>query len=246
MKNVDSWRPTKFVYRNGRLDVSRDPRDVSVGSRLFASRVARCYDEHLKQYAHGRLIDLGCGKVPLYQAYKDLVSENVCVDWSNSKHANPHLDLECDLTRQLPFEPGEFETVILSDVLEHIPNPEQLWSEMGRILKRGGHLLMNVPYFYCLHEIPYDFYRYTEFSLRRFADISGFQVDRLETLGGTCDILADILAKHVQFLPLVGRPAAAAIQSAADLFARMRIGKRVWEKTSTHFPAGYFLVAQKV
>jgi SAM-dependent methyltransferase len=41
------------------------------------------------------------------------------------------LDFECDLTKPLPFADGEFDTIILSDVLEHVPQPERLWSEIA-------------------------------------------------------------------------------------------------------------------
>jgi SAM-dependent methyltransferase len=108
------------------------------------------------------LLDLGCGKVPFYARYREYVSETVCVDWSNSLHGNGHVDAECDLTQELPFADASFDTILLSDVLEHIPAPERLWREMARLLKPGGELLSSVPFFYWLHEEPYDYYRYTK------------------------------------------------------------------------------------
>jgi len=94
---------------------SRDPKEVGVSSRLMADIVAAHYDLHLKQHVSGKLIDLGCGKVPLYAAYKDLSASWVCVDWGNALQENIHLDFECDLNQPLPFAAGEFNTVILSD-----------------------------------------------------------------------------------------------------------------------------------
>jgi 2-polyprenyl-3-methyl-5-hydroxy-6-metoxy-1,4-benzoquinol methylase len=115
------WKPSKYVRRRGRLMASRDVREVGIGSRLNADLVAAVYDRELRLHARGRLLDLGCGKVPLHDSYKDFVSGSVCVDWANTAHKNPHLDLECDLTQALPFADLEFETILLSDVLEHIP-----------------------------------------------------------------------------------------------------------------------------
>ena len=154
MKNREQWKPSKYVYRKGRLRASRDPKEVGVGSRLIADITARLYDEHIKDNAKGRLIDLGCGKVPLFEAYKDYVTDNVCVDWENTLHKNPYLDVECDLTKRLPFGDAEFDTVVLSDVLEHIPQPELVWHEIARIMRSGGRLLMNVPFYYWIHERP--------------------------------------------------------------------------------------------
>ena len=62
-------------------------------------------------------MDLGCGKVPLYIAYRDLVSDIICVDWENTQHENEYLDLEYDITKVLPFVNEEFDTIILSDDL---------------------------------------------------------------------------------------------------------------------------------
>ena len=31
MKNPHKWQPSKFIYRNGKLQASRNPNEVSVG-----------------------------------------------------------------------------------------------------------------------------------------------------------------------------------------------------------------------
>ena len=245
MKNKEQWTPGKFIYRDGKLQSSRDSKEVAAGSRLSTNLIARCYDTYLGQYASGRLLDLGCGRVPLYAAYKDHVTDNVCVDWANTRHKNEFLDFECDLTQALPFEDGEFDTIILSDVLEHIPRPLDLWREMHRVLTPGGRILLNVPFYYCLHERPHDFYRYTEYALRDFAETAGFDVLVLEATGGTLEILADIVAKHVQFIPVIGRPLAVLKQYAAWKFNGTRLGKKIADKTSEAFPFGYFMVVEK-
>ena len=45
----------------------------------------------------GYLLDLGCGKVPLYLIYKSHITDSICVDWGNSLHGNDYIDSECDL-----------------------------------------------------------------------------------------------------------------------------------------------------
>jgi len=246
MKNADRWRPSKFVFRDGRLRASRDTREVSIGSRLAADLVAAQYGRHLEDHARGRLADLGCGKVPLYGAYRTLVSEAFCVDWQNSLHGNEYLDLACDLSAPLPLPDRVFDTVILSDVLEHLPEPQLLWQEIARILRTGGKLLLNVPFLYGLHEVPHDYCRYSEFALRRFAAGAGLEVLLLERTGGAPQVLADIAAKTLLlYFPRAGAWAADALQQAAALFARTRVGGRISAATAAQFPAGYFLVARK-
>jgi SAM-dependent methyltransferase len=245
VQNEALWKPSKYTRRRGRLRASRDVREVGIGSRLNADLVAAVYDRELRLHASGRLLDLGCGRVPLHQSYKNFVSESTCVDWANTAHKNPHLDLECDLTQALPFADREFDTILLSDVLEHIPTPEALFREMARVLAVDGKLVMNVPFLYQLHEEPYDFYRYTEFALRRFVDVSGLELVLLQSVGGAVEVLVDIAAKLLARVPFIGQAAADSLQWLARGWWRTQLGTRLARRTGRKFPLGYFLVARK-
>ena len=245
MRNAADWQPSKYVQQGGRWRASRDPRQTGVGSRLVADLVVARYDAALAHYARGRLSDLGCGKVPLYGAYRGLVSSVVCVDWAASPHGGLHLDCEADLGRPLPFADASFDTLILSDVLEHVPAPEALWRELARLLASGGHLLLNVPFLYGLHEEPHDYYRYTAFALRRFAAAAGLEVVRLDAVGGSVEVWADLLAKHLAQVPLAGHVLAAALQAAVGAFGRSAPGRRLAALTGAKFPLGYFMVCRR-
>ena len=205
---------------------SRDPGEVGISSRLMADIVAAHYDLHLKQHVRGRLIDLGCGKVPLYAAYKDLSSSWVCVDWGNALQKNIHLDYECDLNQPLPLPSDTFDTVILSDVLEHLSKPGLVWQEMARILTPGGKVIMNVPFYYCIHAAPYDFFRYTEYALHDFAQSAGFKVVLLKPMGGVPEIFADLLAKTFNLIPWPGKYLAIITQKTCALLIKPESEKK--------------------
>jgi SAM-dependent methyltransferase len=255
MRNQEKWKSSKYIYNKGKLIASRDPKEVEFSSRLIADLTAGFYDINLRQHAKGKLLDLGCGKVPLYAAYREFVTDNICVDWGNKLNKNEYLDYELDLTRNLPFSESEFDTIILSDVLEHIPVPEQLWKEMARILSKNGKIIMNVPFYYWLHEQPHDYYRYTEFALRRFVETSGLRLIQLEPIGGAPEVMADLFAKNILRLPKLGGSFALVPKLGRSLalvaqwfmlgFIRTKFGKKVSETTSKFFPFGYFLIAEK-
>jgi hypothetical protein len=116
---------------------------------------------------------------------------------------------------------------------------------MSRILTPGGRILMSVPFIYPLHESPYDYYRYTEYSLQRFAESAGFQMLLLKSIGGTPEVLADIIAKHIRFLPVLGPALAIGMQSLTLAFVRTDVGRKLSERTGKVFPLGYFLIAEK-
>lgn len=244
MRDAHLWEPTKFVWKRGRLRATSDSRHLSVGSRLVANLVAGRYQGALVRHAHGRLLDLGCGAVPFYAAYRDHVNEVTCVDWAASLHGGRHIDLECDLSKPLPFDDGRFDTILLSDVLEHLPEPHLFWTEAARLLGAGGKVILNVPFYYQVHEEPHDYGRYTEFALRRFAERAGLDVIELVPIGGAPEILADLMAKLLCG-SRIGVWPAAALQALTHGFVRSRFGSRLSARTSHRFPFGYFMVAAK-
>ena len=78
-------------------------------------------------------------------------------------------------------------------VLEHIPDPFRAVGEMKRTLKKGGKLLLMVPFLYPFHADPSDFYRYTDKGLAVM--LKGFRIDHAESLGNSFGAVALILQK---------------------------------------------------
>ena len=243
MKNPDRWLAGKFELARNGWRASRDRALVGAGSRLYVELLARALFDAISTHAHGRLADLGCGNVPLYGMYKDRVSEVVCVDWSQSRHQISHIDFECDLNQPLPFDNSSFDTLILSDVLEHLYEPDALWRQMARVLRPNGRIVCSVPFFYWLHESPHDYYRYTEYALRRFAKNSSLEIIELIPIGGSIEVMTDLLAKHLVLLPGLGVPLALAVQSMVLHWSRTRVGLQMIGKTARYIPLGYTMVA---
>lgn len=245
MRQADRWQPSKYVMAGDKLVPSRDVAELAVSSRLIGRLLTDRYQPALATHARGHLLDIGCGKVPFYAAYRDHVDAITCVDWPSSLHAGTYVDTFCDLSQALPFDDASFDTVLSSDVIEHLPDPVLAFSEMGRILRVGGKLILNTPFFYMLHETPFDFFRHTRFSLERLARLAGLEVIVLEEIGGLGEVMADLSAKALSVVPGVGPALAAGVQSAAYAIGRTGLGRRAYRATAARFPLGYFLVARK-
>jgi SAM-dependent methyltransferase len=242
MRNRDGWRESKFTFApDGRARASRNPAEVGIGSRFIADVIAPCYAEALRAHARGRLLDLGCGKAPLYGVYRSLASEIVCIDWVLSFHDNPYLDLEHDLNQPLPLASESFDTILLTDVLEHMALPDALWAEITRLLRPGGVVIVGVPFFYMVHEAPYDFHRYTEYKLRHFCAMNGLAVEQLRPYGGAFEVLADISAKLISG----SGPLSAFHLAVTGATSRSPLGAKLRDRTARSFPLGYLLVARK-
>ena len=241
MINKDLWRETKFIKSSKGYDLSMDPKQVIIGSRFIASIQVRVYQSLIEKYASGVLLDLGCGNVPLYHMYKDLTTDNVCVDWCDSLHKNIYLDHVANINDGIPLGDSLFDTVLMTDVLEHISNPNLVMGEISRVLKPKGKLILTVPFFYWLHEIPYDYFRYTEFSLKMFCEKNELNILQLDTYGGALEIILDIIAKQI-----AGSSALSSVHfKLSKALIRSKIGSRISDKTSKKFPLGYCLVAEK-
>jgi len=247
VKVPDLWRPTKYtVSRSGTtLSASRDQQELASSSRLVAARVAQFYAETVPKYARGRLLDLGCGKAPLLAWYAPHVSDATLVDWAGSLHPNPLLNIVADLNEPLNLADESFDTVILSDVLEHIAEPSRLLGEISRVMTPDGTLLMNVPFYYPLHEEPFDYMRYTRHALARMSDKAGLGVVEIRSIGGAPEVLADVSSKLLGGLGIVGRPLAIFLQAVTLWITSFGPGRRLSARTASRFPLGYVLVARK-
>jgi SAM-dependent methyltransferase len=86
-----------------------------------------------------------------------------------------NVDLYCD-AHDLPFLDATFDGVIASAVLEHVLTPDQVVSELHRVLMPDGLLYSELPFLQQVHEGAYDFTRFTLSGhrrlLNRFAEVA--------------------------------------------------------------------------
>jgi SAM-dependent methyltransferase len=242
MQHPEKWTQTKFAFRNGEWRPSPLAGELAPASVVSASLALRSAVTALRAFACGHLADLGCGKVPYYGVYRDLVIEVTCVDWPGTRHAAAHIDVYLDLNDPIPLADGAFDTIFCSSVLEHIWKHETMWHEMARTMRPGGHLILTVPFIYALHEVPHDFFRWTRFALERACLENELEVIYLEPYGGGIDVLADLT---VRALDAVWPWLAGVVGRAAALLLKHGIARRLSPRAFEALPLGYTLVARK-
>jgi SAM-dependent methyltransferase len=135
----------------------------------------------------GELIDVGCGLQP-YRNYFAHLKRRVACDF-DSKRGD--VDFACP-AHAIPVAAESFDSVLCTEVLEHVPDPLAVWREFHRILRPGGRVLLATPMYWPPHELPYDFYRYPEHGLRFLATTAGFDVLEMLPRGGRWAMLGQV------------------------------------------------------
>jgi len=154
------------------------------------------------KYFSDNFVDIGCGKMP----YKDIITDNVStytgVDIENEEYQKEQKPDAFWDGVSLPFSKENFDSGMLIEVLEHVPNPENTLKEINRVLKNDSYLLITVPFLWTLHDVPYDEYRYTPFALRRILENNNFDIVEMEAFGNWHASIASSLALYTRRAPL--------------------------------------------
>ena len=91
--------------------------------------------QHYGRYVQGRVLDVGCDEAQL-RAY--------CPQGYCGLDQHPKADVVMDLeTGTLPFKDREFDSIVCTDVLEHLEHCHAVFDEMVRVCRR--YLILSLP-----------------------------------------------------------------------------------------------------
>ncbi|MGO9606996.1 MAG: glycosyltransferase [Candidatus Binataceae bacterium] len=92
----------------------------------------------------GRILDAGCGSSLIIQSLNNAIGMEF--NFSKLRFLRRYgIPLARGSAFALPFKDGSFDCVISSQVIEHIPYDEVLFTEMRRVLRPGGMLILGTP-----------------------------------------------------------------------------------------------------
>lgn len=97
--------------------------------------------------AGGRILEVSCGAGKALQLLKRKGFEVVGTNYSRYDGESQEIDIRhgVDIVQGLPFEGGSFDTVMFLDVIEHLADHEQALSELSRVCRPGGHMIIITP-----------------------------------------------------------------------------------------------------
>lgn len=179
--------------------------------------------------ANPLVLDIGCGHRP----YRDLFGNcrYVGLDYGTSD-TSP--DVLGDATR-LPIASGVADIVFTTQVLEHVPEPRKMIRECCRVLRTNGYLIVTAPFYWPLHEKPFDFHRFTKFAFEHYLADAGFRSWQIKEDGGDwaqffLSVSLKLSRRWMAPLRVVSNSIGATLDSIAK---------------STEMPANYTVLAQR-
>lgn len=173
------------IYENFHSRDEKDKEDVyySFKARHLYKHFPLIYKEKIKMQENKvRILDYGCGSCKMVKYFSELCNQKeywgVDIEmWdgkhyehSRSKNSKLHFKLIRE-NKKVPFEEEYFDIVIISMVMHHIKNLDFVLSEITRILKKGGILIIRehdaiTIFDKLLIEIEHMVYMYHDFNIQ--------------------------------------------------------------------------------
>src|SRR3954470_8346559 len=161
-----------------------------------------------------RVLDLGCGAGRFLGALRDAGADPVGVELAAAAAARARENVPGADVRlvaedgSLPLGHGEVDLVWCSEVLEHVPDAGHLLLEARRVLRRGGRLLLTVPFHGRVQAAAIGLLRFeahfdplgqhvrffTHGSLARTLDAAGFTPVAISAAGGVPSLRRMLIA----------------------------------------------------
>ncbi|MET0411881.1 MAG: class I SAM-dependent methyltransferase, partial [Polyangiaceae bacterium] len=147
---------TAFLKRRRReLDAWLSQRGIAHTFSLASYGLYRSAAQLVTEHARGVVLDAGSGHAPYRQMLRERGQQVITIDIEDRSGDVTHI---ADIQNMPVIATGSIDTVICTEVLEHVPAPWDALKELERVLKPGGTLILTVPYLAPIHEAPNDFF----------------------------------------------------------------------------------------
>lgn len=137
--------------------------------------------KQIKKFSHhitGDVLDIGCGS---FDRYSELFPFKKYLKMDIDKSNNPDIVGKAE---SIPLPDNSVDSIVCTQVLGDVYDLKKSFAEFYRVLKPGGKILITESLTAAMHDEPYDFWRFTNYSLEKLFQGGGFRVLESERRGG--------------------------------------------------------------
>lgn len=188
----EDYTPENKVVILPKLEVKK----LKVILKKFWHRVNGNYVDEILAKTSERVLDIGCGQGYFLQSLKAMGLDTYGVEIN---HQLVEICQELGLNvfhgslEEIRFSDNFFNTIIMSQIIEHLPSPKKTLKEVFRVLKPSGKVFIYCPnansylsrlfgkYWHGWH-LPFHFYAFTKDTIEKLAVETGFKINRISTI----------------------------------------------------------------
>ncbi|HTE41398.1 MAG TPA: class I SAM-dependent methyltransferase [Steroidobacteraceae bacterium] len=185
---------------------------------LLGDAIEAAITNHAQRSSSRTCLDVGCGSQPWRSLLEELGFAYEGMDFNQNFEGTVQHLAAIDVSLPASLQGRQFDFVLCTEVLEHVPRWPEAFGNLSTLLAPGGKLLITAPHIWLPHEEPADFFRPTSLGIQYHAQSVGLRTVELTRLGSGYDVLSTALAAVT--MRLKPSPLARPIRMLPRFFAR--------------------------
>lgn len=194
-------------------------------SFIFKSRGRKLLDKYypkiLKKDSKGNVLEIGV----LFNPYKKYIMSTNYSSLDIEKKFKPTYNQDIHKTT---LKNNEFDTIIATEVLEHLYNPRKAIKEIQRILSNEGKFIGTTRFIYPYHGMPHDYFRFTKSGIEEL--FKEFKNVKIIEMGNCLDSAIDCLTMSNKFFRML---------NPITIILPLKINQK------SKAPSGFIIIAKK-
>ncbi|OON95055.1 MAG: hypothetical protein ATN32_07355 [Candidatus Epulonipiscium fishelsonii] len=186
----------KKRLRNLLMEESFNPtwKSIFINSSYFSRKGLLRYINNSKKYMKGVCLDFGCGTQPYKKLFK--CKKYIAIDYPQTRSKSDKNIIWYD-GKHIPLKNNCIDCILTTEVMEHIPNLDEILKECNRVLKNEGHIIITIPFLFPEHENPYDFRRFTNEGIKMLLEKHGFKIVILEKTSTYIEMIFQLIQVYI-------------------------------------------------
>lgn len=146
------------------------------------------------RYLTGHMLNAGCGTRDISAHLR----QHGVTELTRYDIASNDATVVIGPLEDMPFDDETFDSVLCNAVLEHVADADRAIGEIARVVRKGGHAVVSVPFLQPHHACPGDYRRYTSDGLARLGRSVGLEVVDILPVHSFAQTLGWLLWEYAQ------------------------------------------------